>query len=217
MNNLKENIMARIEKDAIAIRSKHLFTLQRTTVGVLAIGAFLVSTHLFATLLLSLRASGASELFIFGARGFSFFLSFFPWHLLAFDILLIMLIAHLVKRWEWGWKTPRLYLAVFLLMAVFAAGTLISNAPSFKRFNGPPPPLPLGGGFTRGTVLSAEEGFVTIIDERTGDITEIALPEGFGISGEIHEGTRIIVVGEEQNGFIEAFGIRGTPFKKTNE
>jgi hypothetical protein len=210
MNNFKEAMMAKIDAGAIAMKSRRVFFLQRSAVVLLALLALVVSAHLFAFLLFSIRASGVSELLGFGTRGVPFFLTFFPWHLLALDVFLILLIAHLARRWEWGWKTPRLYLALFLLLAVFLAGAITARVPSFARLHASPPPPPLGSGFTQGVVLSQEGDFVTIIDERTGDITEIVLPEGFTYSSDIGEGKRVIVVGDEKEGFIDAFGIRSS-------
>ena len=140
------------------------------------------------------------------------------------DILAILGLVQLSRRFRFGWKTPRVYLATLLLIAAIASGFLFdltvpvhdsleqnqSRLPQPMRglYRTTPPEQ---GGFTHGILLAfdAATDTLTIVDERTGDITEaIIVDDTHATTAGLEIGSSIIIAGDEIDGVMHVFGIR---------
>lgn len=218
----KDKLLTEIESGSVAIEPRWKTLLPKALVAGLIGLAFVLTVLLFSYILFAIRAAGVSALLGFGGRGFVFFLTFFPWSILALDVVLIILVGILAKRFAFGWKTPRLYLLLGLLIAAFAAGAVvdrplnntISNhrnilpTPVGNWYDTPPPRD--GGGFTRGMILHIEGDRMTLVDARSGELIDVRLDsERVKAAAEtMTTGEWIVVAGDEIDDVIEAFGIR---------
>ncbi len=219
----KNTLLHDIESGVVAIEPRWKAILPKILVGALIALAFISTVLIFAYILFAVRVAGHSILLGFGPRGWSFFLAFFPWHILALDVLLVVSIAVLAKRFAFGWKTPRLYLLLGLLVAAFISGALVD-----KPFNDAMSrhkeylPKPVGGlykapsenkGLVRGTVLLIGDNHFVLLDERTEEEVWVKIhsERAKRTLENLVVGAGVVVAGDEVEGGIEAFGVRLMP------
>lgn len=226
LNHIKEKLLTDIASGVVMQRPRWRDMLPKIGIAALAACILALTILIFTYLFFALRISGVSALLGFGTRGILFFLAYLPWHLIVLDTAFIAAFMHLSKSFAFGWKTPRVHLAILLITAAIAAGWLLDRpindslytarttlpAP-FGTLYDDPEPLPLGSGFTHGTILSIDttSGTLTIIDERTGDITDVSLEdyEPETTLRPFSVGDTVLVAGDEpEEHTMKAFGVR---------
>ena len=125
--HLKEKIIHDIESGSLSPKPRWKEIGYSVLTIVLVSAIFALTVAVFVYLFHALRAAGLSSLLGFGWRGIILFLFLVPWGLIAIDILFVMLLMRVIKRFEIGWKVPRLYLAVFFLVTAFTAGYVLDR------------------------------------------------------------------------------------------
>lgn len=143
---LKDRILAEIRSGQVAMRPRAYFVLQVIALIVVALAALAVSVFLFNFIVFSIRLNRVDTLLGVGPRGWFAFLTFFPWSQLALDVLLVLVLEWLVRKFSWGYKVPTLYLLAGLLALTFVTGAFIDRATPFnddlwQGRRGLPPPL----------------------------------------------------------------------------
>jgi hypothetical protein len=126
--SFRERVLADISSRKTRIYPKVYFILRTTLVIVVAILVLIVTIFIFNYVFFSLRVSGREYLLNFGVRGFSSFLEYFPWLLLAIDLVLIVILEWLLRRFRFGYRSPILYLLLGIFAITIAAGYLIDHA-----------------------------------------------------------------------------------------
>ena len=214
-DHLKEKLMTDIASGVLTPAPRWKKILQSVLLVTLVLAIFLLTALVFVYLFHALRSAGISALLGFGWRGIILFLFLIPWSLIVVDILFVLLLIHIAKRFEIAWKVPRLYLAMFLLLAAWSAGYVLDRPVNERMereelYERPAPP-PVGEGFTHGIILTldASECILSIVDERTGDTIEVwAVPPACEQLVRYDVGESVILAGTDEDGILTVYGIR---------
>ncbi len=231
--NLKDRILAEIKSGDVSMRPKVHFTLKLAALLLLSAAVVGVTVLVFNFIAFSIRIGSQETLLHFGPRGFTAFLFFFPWRLLALDALLLILLQMLLRSFRFAVKIPILYLLAALLIVTALLGLGIDRATVFNdrlsdhRDTLPPPfrtfyiqlrrQEPRGSGVCKCTILAINGNKLTVEDARehegAGEATTtltVILPfdDAHATTTGLRVGDTIYIAGEETDGVIQAFGVR---------
>lgn len=223
--------MGEIREGKLAMTPRMYFTLKFAALFVVALAVLAVSVLIINFLFFTLRINSHETLLGFGPNGWRIFALFFPWHLLAIDVGLIVLLQWLVRYFRIGYRVPVLYLIGGLLAAALVLGLTLDRGtpfndalmegaerlpPPFAAFykGARKPPLP-GSGVCRCMITAIEGNILTVEDTRPtqiGDATStltIVLPENDrrATTTSLKVGDIVFIAGEEDEGVIQAFGV----------
>jgi len=231
-HNIKETILESIRARKIGMHSKNYFYLRIAALVVVSTLVLLISIFILNFLLFSVRVSSQDVFLSFGPRGWSAFLAFFPWELLAIDAVLVGVLLLLLRQFKFGYKSPLLYMLGGLVALTLVAGFALDRTTglnehflrqadehrlpgAFGDFYGharrPPPP---GSGFCRHCTIVAIEGNVLTVEEVRSEGTTtrtILLPpnDPNATTSMLKVGDVIFVAGDTSpDGNIRAFGVR---------
>jgi hypothetical protein len=212
------------------MRPKFHFTFDAFLAALVALVILGVSIALVSFIFFSLRIAGHESLLGFGPRGILAFIFIFPWPLLLLDVLLVLFLETLLRRFKFGYRSPVLYLLIVLIAIAGAAGIAIDRTTHVnddlldRADHGglPPPfgevyehvhaPVPRDHGIFRGVVQSISTStFVMSHDDFDPDVDglyTVILPTQFPTSM-LSQGDRVYVAGDpEGSTTVRAFGIR---------
>lgn len=228
--NIKDKILTDINCGKISMRPRLEFTMRFVALVVLASSILLLSIFILNFLAFSIRVSHHESLLGFGARGIFSFLLIFPWMLLALDIVLILALEWLVRKFEFGYKMPVLYLLGGLFTITIVSGLLVDRGTPFNdhmlaKSQSVPLPLgfyqhakivpPQGSGVCFCTVVSVEGNKIVVYDNRSEDNEEDTLTVFFpednnfeNITTTLKVGNTVLLAGDEKDGVVQAFGIQ---------
>ncbi len=226
--NFKERVFASIAERDIKIHPKIYFVVRIVLLAIVACMTLLVSVFIINYVFFSLRISGRNMLLGFGSQGWIWFFAYFPWALLAVDVILVGLLEWLLKQFRFGYRSPTLYLLIVLFAVTISAGYFMN------RISGIDDALlrqadlhylggPLGQAYesVRGSHL-ADEGIcecaVTAvngnvitardINSTSSEFLTIVAPPGYVATNSIQVGSVVFVAGTlSPSGTIQAFGI----------
>lgn len=160
MNDTNENkdikslVLEKIQSGKINMRSHFYFVFGVTSLIVVAILILLISSLLMSFIFFSLIGSGKLFLLGFGFRGFMMFLILFPWSLLIIEIVLIVLLEWLIKKFKFGYHSSLSRLVFVILVVSILIGAIIDTTSLHKsvqhRAEQGDLPLPFVGDFYRG-------------------------------------------------------------------
>lgn len=231
-HNIKESILESIRARKIGMHSKSYFYARVAALVVVSCLVLLISIFILNFLLFSVRINSQDVFLSFGPRGWSAFLAFFPWELLAIDAVLVGVLLALLRQFKFGYKSPLLYMLGGLIALTLVAGFAIDSTTginehflrqadehrlpgAFGDFYGharrPPPP---GSGFCRHCTIVAIEGNVLTVEEVRSEGTTtrvIVLPpnDPNATTSMLKVGDIIFVAGDTaSDGNIRAFGVR---------
>lgn len=233
----KESVLAKIRERRIGMRSKLSFTFETALAGFVALVILAVSVAIVSFILFGLRVNGHESLLAFGPRGIGSFLLIFPWPLLLLDVLLIVFLESLLRRFKFGYRSPILYLLLGLLAVAIAAGLALDRGTSFNddllqhadHGDLPAPfgelyehvraPAPHEHGIYRGTITAIGTSTMTMAhDDLDRDTDEssytVVFPDGYATSS-LSVGERVYVAGDEEDHVIRAFGVNPLPPAET--
>lgn len=217
----KNEILEKIKK--VKMRPKSYFIL-RTIIFILGlVFAFLFTIFLASFIVFALRASGVWYFSAFGFRGLRLFFASFPWVLLIFAILLIVLLEVFARKFSLVYRKPLLYSILGIIMIViligFAVGHTSMHFQLFRRAQ--EGRLPIMGHMYKsdfvelphnvciGNVLNiVNEGFQ--VETQNGEILAVIVSSETCLSAEenIKKDDLLIIMGERKDSTIEAMGIR---------
>lgn len=228
MTSLKDRLMHDIKDGKVSMRPRIYFTLRlaalvATVLAILAITVFIVNFISF-----SIRISMNDTLLGFGAPGVGAFLAHFPWHLAVLDALLVLLLQYLLRHFRFGYRIPILYVVMALVAGAGLVGFALDRTTPFndrmheKRMHLPPGPRglydgvrppPRGSGICRCRIISIDGNVMQVEDLRPGGATStltvmLPLDSRRATSTGLSVGDIVFIAGEEQDGIIEAFGVR---------
>ncbi len=191
---LEHRVTDAIQSGKVHMHSPLHFTVRLVLLVCLLIGVLILSLVLINFIVFSIRFYGHIDLLTFGIRGFVTFFTFFPWFLLAVDVLLITASLYLIRTFRFGYTMPIVYLGLLLFVTVVGVGYMMRHhtdgvnesmmrhilddrmstlLPSFvEGVRIPPEKRPL----CRCKVVEIHEGGIVIgEDMRTGRIVRFAL------------------------------------------
>ena len=227
---MKDTILASIREKRVTMRSSSSFRMEMFLLVFAVVVALFVSIALVSYIFFALRVNGHEALLGFGTQGLYPFFILFPWPLLVLDILLLIFIQKLLKRFSFAYRSPILYGLLALLVVVGAGAFALDRGTSLNdslmregKLGGLPGPLsnwyghvkdkaPHEKGIYRGVV--SRVGTSTIVIEHDDLDTDqdetgvlVVLPPGFDTSLLV-PGMGVYIAGHEEHGLIQAFGLR---------
>ncbi len=224
---LKNKLLATIRSGEVTMKSRAYFIGRTLLTAGIAVSALLVSVFIINFISFSIRINQHEALLGFGGSGLLRFFTFFPWHLLVIDAVLLLLLQRLLRSFRRGYQTPLLYLIGGILVLSLSLGILIDlstplNDRAFKNRGALPPPfgkiyggakrLPQrGDGICRCTILEIRGSTLIVEDTRSGTTTlTVQLPANSprATSTRLQVGDVIFIAGEEREGVIHAFGVK---------
>ena len=104
------------------MHSKKYFVLRVIALAALVVLVVGISASICNFIFFSIRLNHPGSPFAGGPHGFGLFLEFFPWGLLLLDIIFIMLLEWLLRKFRFAYMTPSVYLLLGLLLIVVAIG-----------------------------------------------------------------------------------------------
>jgi hypothetical protein len=209
--NLRKDILSKIESGAVAMKPKWHFALHAITLAVALIAVGLLTLFIARSLFFYVRVSEIAELTGFGPRGWSAFIRHFPWAFLASDIALIIAIVLGVRHFRSGSRIPAISLAAAFLMIAGILGFALDRVHFGPRYVPRRPPVPPGAQVCRCEVKAVDRNIIIANDTETGREYNIIIPPGevHANSTALKSGDHIFVAGEEVgSGTIRAFGVR---------
>ena len=225
-NNIKEEILKKIDKGEINMKSKSYFIFRLVVLAFLIFMIFIFSTFLLSYVLFSIATKGNIFLLSFGAKGVYSFLMALPWFLLVVLVGLVLLLDRLLKSFAFGYKSPVLYLFIgtFVLVTILSALVNMTSFHGKLMKRGEERRLPLGNDFYGGInsyrpISGNFKGVVVYIKQNTFDmnyrapigsfevIKVVASPD-IEIEKFLKEGDVVFVAGNLMDGQIRAYGIK---------
>jgi hypothetical protein len=236
--NMKDAILGKIESGSLKMHPKYYFVLRVAALVLVSIAIFLITVFLCNFLLFSIRINSSDSYLYFGPRGWGAFLAFFPWDLFAIDVVLVGVLLWLMRQFKFGYKSPMLYIVLFLIVVTVAAGAAIDrvtdindrflNDADHNRLPGPvnvfyvnahrlPPP---GQGVCKCVVVSAGNGTLRVYDLRastTPFTVTLPLNDPRATTSGLEPGDTIFIAGERVGSTIDAFGVRKIYFAQPGQ
>jgi len=224
--DMKNNILGEIRSGVVLMRPKASFTFKLILLIFLVSLITGVSIFILNLIVFSARINHYDALLGFGASGLYTFIKFFPWYLMMLDVVLILLLLALVRKFRFGYKIPVLY----LLSGIFASTILFAVALDFgtelnesllKRSDKLPGPIeklyltaekriPSGSGICFCKIISIDGNTLVAEDNRNAGFRfKVLFPSKSTekMLLEIVPGSVVFIAGVEKDGVIEAFGI----------
>jgi len=229
-NSISANIIGKIRTEELSMRSKKFFTLKIIVLVGVSLLVLIISIFLLTYVFFSIRVSGHNSLLFFGSRGIFLFVEMFPWTLFLVDMILIMSLEWLLRRFRFGYHRPVLYLlgGIFVLTAL--TSILIDRATSIndrmmdqayqhrliypindiyaqaRRFPG------IGSDICICRVISVASTTLIVEDMRGGTTTILTvlfpLNDDRATTTDLYPGETILIAGDHRDGVIQAFGFR---------
>ncbi len=179
-NDLKKNILSKIDSGKIKMKPKIYFTAKTVIVLFAVIAAVVVLSFLVGFAVFSIRASSRLFLLGFGSAGIWTFLVTFPWLLLVTEIILLIFVDILLKYFKFAYKTPFIYLmagtTVFVVLISFFTSTIPvhetlyqeaieQKIPIFETIYKDAKRPPEENGVFRGVIISVDDDAFTIFSD----------------------------------------------------
>ena len=236
-NNLQQNILEKIKAGDIKMRSKSYFIVHLVLLIVLAILVLFTSAFLVSFIFFSIHMSGRFFLLGFGWRGLGVFLLTFPWSILLIDIVFILALEWLLKRFQFIYRSPLVYTLGGVALVTLATGFVINVTPLhdvlFRQEQQGPVPV-IGGfydriqrpphesGVFRGTVMSLSGNTFVIANADQDNDADSMFPLGASstalltiilnpqtqASTLVATSDVVFVAGDIQGSTMHAYGIR---------
>ena len=149
---LKDSVLEKIETGKINMKPRFYFVAEVTALIVVAILTLLTSSLLVSFIIFSLIASGKLFLLGFGVRGLLTFFVLFPWSLLIVEIIFIILLEWLIKKFKFGYRSSltRLVFVILLISIALSVVIIITPFHNILQNRAEQRNLPIIGSYYRG-------------------------------------------------------------------
>ena len=218
-----EDILEKIKKNELPIKSKTYFRLKYLILLCLLAAIFITSLFLLTFIIFSLSAAGQLALITFGTPGLKLFLILFPWKLLALDIILVFLLGWLLRTFRFGYRTPVVYLLLTILTVIIGTSLIIDRIRPFhhnllhqadlkqlplleEMYENVRRPPPIIHGIYRGEITAISGKILSIeIDNAKGfgSTTPLKILLSSGVPEDVRVGNKIFIYGNIINGRME--------------
>lgn len=222
-NIIKDAVLAQIKSGQAIMKPKWHFILKTILVAIGVTIVALTLLYLVSFIFFVLRQTGVFFIPSFGFRGIGIFLISLPWLLILTGLVFFVTLEILVKRYSFTYRKPLLYSLIGIIIFVLVGSFIVSRTGIHQGLfrNAEEHRLPIVGSLYRnyglqrmenvhpGTIDElTDEGFR--MSNRRGEILNVLISSDtrfpLGIDFEI--GDRVVIIGERDNGTIEAFGVR---------
>lgn len=221
-SSIAEKVLNKIKKGQVKMWPKLYFVLKAFLFALALVFVLFLALFLVSFIIFNLRASGALFLPRFGLFGLRTFLFSFPWLLVIFSVLFIIVLGVLAKRYRFVYKKPLLYSIIAIVVIVLVGSFIFLRAPIHNRlseraFRGR---LPVAGPLYRqyrmrrpenlhmGKVVELTEGGFRIETEDGQKITvSISKKARFPFDKDIKKDDFVVIMGKKSDAVIEAYGV----------
>lgn len=225
-SSIKEKLLKDIKSGSVHMTPRAFFMLKIVATILVTTAVVITTLLIFNFLFFSIRISNTAALLHFGERGLVTFLHFFPWPLLALDIVFLLILQRLLRQFRFAYSVPMLYLLVLLIALSALFGYMLDQvrlndflersrhfAPPVGAFyDGARRPPPKGSGICRCTIIDIVGDTLIVEDtrEKSTSTMTVILPANntYATSTSLKVGDVIYIAGDEKEGVINAFGIR---------
>ncbi len=228
-----EKIISAAKSGRLKMRPKWHFVL-RATLWLAGIGiAAAALLYFFSLFVFIARETGIWMAPVFGSRGIFIFLTSLPWILILLVLIFVAVLEILVRRYAFAYRLPLLYLALTILLAVFAGGVLLAQTPLHEMLSHCPPgdrlhgdSFSLRGGQPCGTGIYrdlgprrfenihygavkrlTDSGFVLANRQRENIVVIITRKTRLPFGTQFEIGDAVVVIGDRRGDQVEAFGV----------
>lgn len=167
--DIKSFVLEKIQSGKINMRPRFYFVLGVVSLIIVSILTLVTSSLLISFIIFSLITSGKLFLFGFGAHGFLMFFALFPWLLLFVEIVFIILLEWLIKKFKFGYRSSLSRLVFVILLISVAISVIIDITPLHSTLlrRAEQRNLPLVGDYYRGIRRppSAQEIFRGVVSD----------------------------------------------------
>jgi len=220
--SIREKVLEIIKSGKIAMRPKWHFIFRAALFISGTAIVLLALLYLVSFIIFSLRQTGLWFIPVFGSRGWFEFFTSFPWLLIVFAVIFILLLETLVRRYSLAFRRPLIYSILGIILIVIIGGAIINQTPLHRnllRYT-EENRLPFAGGLyrtfgfqqSRNTVVGNiieinKDGF--IIQGRRNKNTSIVVNRQtrFPFGTDFAEGDTVVIFGKRNGDIIQAFGI----------
>ena len=221
---MEDSVIKAIQDDKAKMRSRWFFALRSALFTLVVVILFAALLYLVSFIIFALRRSGIAFAPGFGLNGWLLFFGGLPWGLLLLSLIVILILAALINRYEFVYHHPLFYaLAAFAFLVVVASFWIAATSFHDHMFRYSTENLPLIGQFYQfetqepSDVHSGEivavipgrggQGSFVIVDA-AGVTSSVMAAQGVFIANDFSVGDTVMVFGErEPNGVIDAFGV----------
>ncbi len=230
---IKENIVSKIERGELKMRTKSYFILKSFLIfGSLSL-FFLFTLYIGSLVVFVLRANNILFFYGTGFHGIKTVIFSFPWYLVLLALILIVFLEIIGKNFRVVYRKPLIY-SLIAIMILSLTGSILVDSFSmhdslFKMAN--EEKLPIGGRMYRnlgnldienahfGEILKKENNNWTMRLENN-EIVSLKITNetrGKRVFEEIKEGSEVVVIGELENEEINVLGFRRVNGNRRNE
>lgn len=229
-NTIKEGVLKAITDHKVAMRSSTFFRVEYALILFVSFLVLFVTIGLAGFIFFALRVNGHEALLSFGPRGIQAFLLVFPWPLFVLDLLLLVILQALMRRFAFGYRRPIFLVLTILFIGGGISALLLDRETSVhdrlmeeSHHGGVPPPFadfyknargpaPHAQGIYRGVVKEIRTDRIVILHDdldvdQDDQGFQVILPDGQSPS-DYSVGDDVYVYGTEQGGLITAVGVR---------
>lgn len=221
-NSIKKKVLSQIKEGKVNMRSKSQFLLKSILFFIALLFVALVLIYLVSFVFYFVRQSGLSYLPSFGLRGLGVFLSSFPWLLVLLGLVLLIALEILSHHYSFAYKTPTLYFVLITILIIIAAGFLVDQTGLHPRLQKMTHDKKLHGfeSFYRsrknseakkpeiGRITSMNKNGFTLEDLNGNEINIRIDDKTHILSNDLEKEDMVVVMGQEKEGSIQAFGVR---------
>lgn len=223
MNDIKDKILEQIKKGEVSMVPKWRFVLETTLWAVGLVVATVIAVYLLSFILFMLNKNGILFTPLYGWHGVMLFIVSSPWFLISLVGIFLLVLYVLVTKFSFSYKRPLVYSMLGVVLFVIAFASMLHQLSIHERMerfverHEVPglSPMYRGAGEQRpkevtfGIITSLDDESILILDD-DGDEYEVRLNERTKQPPEMiwEVDDKIFIFGPEEEGVIEAFGIR---------
>ena len=231
-NTLEEQILEKIKKGKIQMKTKTHFVLKNVLVLFVSILVFCVSALLVSYIIFSIQTSNQIILLGFGIKGIELFFILFPWLVFLIDIILILILNALLRDFKISYRMPLIQVIAIIFILTILGGVALNDTHIHDNFmksveegnfsalgslyENLRKSLPSEGIF-KGKIIAINNDSITIkhndADGDKDDWTQIVNVSDSQLAN-LQVGNNVFVYAHYQNGFMVARGIQKIDINK---
>jgi hypothetical protein len=222
-----ETVLEKIHNNEIKIDTKFHAIFRLSMLIFVATIVFSLSVFIGNIVLFTFRISNQASLLFFGEKGMYIFFSLFPWDLILFDLVCIVVFLWLIRSFRFGYKTPVVYLLGSVVFIAALCGVVLDRG---IRINerlvvlAERLPSPFAGLYDRSRHISPERGVCRcviteirdhelVVEDTRKDgsvVFTIILPDNDSraTTSSLVIGDIVFIAGKKDGDRIQAFGVR---------
>lgn len=222
---MEHSVIKAIRSDNAKMRSRWFFMVRSALFTLVVVILFAALLYLVSFIIFALRRSGIAFAPGFGLSGWLLFFGGLPWGLLLLSLVVILVLAALLTRYEFVYHHPLFYALVsFVFLVVVASFWIAATSFHEEVFRYGTADMPFIGEFYQfetqepsdihtGEIIAVipvgpagQNSF--IITDASGVTSSVMAAPGVFIAHDFNVGDEVMVFGDRQpDGVIDAFGV----------